>query len=54
MVNKQVQYTFCPISHVVKTKKLGQLSREIFFFKNHVENKAGRLVPDLFLLYKKG
>ena len=37
MVNKQVQYTFCPISHVVKTKKLGQLiayiKRNIFLQK---------------------
>ena len=27
--------------------------REIFFFKNHAENKAGRLVPDLFLFFEK-
>ena len=26
--------------------------REIFFFKNHAENEAGRLVPDLFLFFK--
>ena len=26
--------------------------REIFFFKNHAENKAGELVPDL-LFFKK-
>ena len=25
---------------------------EMFFFKNHAENKAGRLVPDLFLFFK--
>ena len=24
-----------------------------FFFKNHSENEAERLVPDLFLLFKK-
>ena len=23
------------------------------FLKNHAENKAGRLVPDIFLLFKK-
>ena len=28
-------------------------SREMFFFKNDVENKAGRLVPDLFLFFDK-
>ena len=27
--------------------------REIFFFKNHTENEARRLVPDHFLLIKK-
>ena len=27
----------------------------MFYFKNHVENEAGRLVPDLFLFFfKKG
>ena len=26
---------------------------EIFSFKNHAENETGRLVPDLFLLFKK-
>ena len=25
MVNKQLQYTYCPISHEVKAIKLGQL-----------------------------
>ena len=33
-----------------QTMKFGQL-REIFFFKNYVENEAGRLVPDLLLFY---
>ena len=36
--------------------KFGQLiniTRETFFFKNHKKNEAGRLVPDLFLLFKK-
>ena len=27
--------------------------REITFFKNYAENEAGRLVPDLFLVFKK-
>ena len=26
---------------------------EIFFFKNHAQNEAGRLVQDLFLVFKK-
>ena len=29
------------------------MTREIFFFKNNAENEAGRLVPDLFLFFKK-
>ena len=28
-------------------------TREIFFFKNYAENEARRLVPDLFLFFKK-
>ena len=28
-------------------------TREIFFFKSYAENEAGRLVPDLFLFFKK-
>ena len=26
---------------------------EIFFFKNHAENEANKLVPDLFLFFKR-
>ena len=36
--------------------KIGQLieyNKRYFFFKNHAENEAGRLVPDLFLFLKK-
>ena len=34
--------------------KLGQTYQDkFFFFKNYVENKAGRLVPDFFLFFKK-
>ena len=29
------------------------MTTEIFFFKNHAENEARRLVPDLFLFFKK-
>ena len=29
------------------------ITREIFFFKNHAENEARRLVSDLFLFFKK-
>ena len=29
------------------------MTREIVFFKNPAENKAGKLVPDLFLFFKK-
>ena len=36
--------------------KFGQLMKlacEIFFFKNYAETESGRLVPDLFLVFKK-
>ena len=34
--------------------KFGQnITWEIFLLKNHVQNEAGRLVSDLFLLFKK-
>ena len=34
--------------------KFGQFieyTREIFFFKNHAENKAGRLIPNPFFVF---
>ena len=30
------------------------MTRQIFSFKNHTEYERGRLVPDLFLFFKKG
>ena len=37
------------------TMKFGQLIeyKEKFFFENHEENEAARLVPDLFFFLKK-
>ena len=29
------------------------IAREVFFFKNHTGNEAGRLVPDLFFFKKE-
>ena len=29
------------------------MAREIFILKNHTENDAGKLVPDLYFLKKK-
>ena len=29
------------------------ITTHIFFFINHAENKAGGLVPDLFLIFRK-
>ena len=29
------------------------MTREIFVFKSHAENEAGRLVPDLFFFLKE-
>ena len=28
---------------------MNRIQQEIIFFKNHAENEAGRLVPDLFI-----
>ena len=39
-----------------QTMKFGQLleyKKGIFFFKNYAENEARRLVPDLFVFFKK-
>ena len=40
-----------------QTMKIGQViehnNRNIFFFKSNSENEAGRLVPELFLFFKK-
>ena len=34
--------------------KFGQnVTRETFFVKNHAGNESGRLVPDLFLFFRK-
>ena len=36
------------------TMKFGQLKEwEIFFFKNHAGNEAGKLDPDIFFFFKK-
>ena len=39
--------------HAVRCLKkvIHENAQEIFFLKNHGENEAGRLVPDLFLLF---
>ena len=35
-------------------ERFGQLKEwEIFFFKNHAENEAGKLVPNIFFFFKK-
>ena len=41
LTNNYLQYKYCPISPHKQKKTI--------FFKNHPENEAGRLVPDLFL-----
>ena len=33
--------------------KILNITKEIFFFRNHAENEVERLVPDLFLFFKK-
>ena len=44
------------ISRSKWNQKFGQFIEyimRIIFFKNHTENEAGRLVPDIFLYFKK-
>ena len=41
-------------AQVITEQQKQQITAEIFFFKNHTENEAGRLVPVLFLFFKKG
>ena len=36
-----------------KANNATKFGRVIFLFKNHAENEAERLVPDLFLFFKK-
>ena len=40
------------MSHEAKVNQKN-VTREIFFFKNHEQNEAERLVPVLFLFFKK-
>ena len=48
MVNKQLQYTYCPISHEVKAMTFGQLieynMRNIFVEKSYTKC-AGETIP---------
>ena len=37
----------------MKFGHLIEIIRKILFFKNHAENEAGRLVPDIFLFFEK-
>ena len=37
----------------MKFVHLIEYKEKIFFVKNHEENESGRLVPDLFLFFKK-
>ena len=44
---KQLQKTYCPISHELKTTKHWNLVNG----ENHTGNEAARLVPDLCLFF---
>ena len=52
------KYTYYPIISRSKANQAMGFSQlliayELFFFKNHAENKIARLVPDLFFFFKK-
>ena len=53
MVNKQLQYTYCPISQDVKAiAKFGELIQydmRNIFLENHTQNVVEKLSPGLFL-----
>ena len=59
LVKIQWKYTYYPISHEVKATtqwnliKWKKIARETSSFKNHAENKVGKVVPDLLLFFKK-
>ena len=40
-------------NQTIKFVHLIEYNKKIFFFKNYGENEAERLVPDLFLFFKK-
>ena len=53
MVNKQLQYTYCPISHQVKATRqsssdtmaiYSNITIETLFFKNYSENEPRTLI----------
>ena len=41
------------VNRIQQEKYFSSKIMQIFFFKNHAENEAGRLVLDLFLFFKK-
>ena len=56
LVYKKLQYTYISQSKGNQTMKFGQLieyNKKHIFFKNYAENEARRLVPYLFLSFKK-
>ena len=40
-------------NQTMKISRLKNITGEIIFFKNYVENEARRLVPNLFLFFEK-
>ena len=40
-------------NQTMKFYQLMEYNKTNIFFKNYAENEAGRLVPDLFLFFKK-
>ena len=54
LFNKQWQYTYCPIFNKEKaTRQWNLVNYQNITESFHVENEAGRLVPDLFLFFRK-
>ena len=48
-----VENTLIRKIRIISKRNIREIIGEIFFFKNHAENEAGRLVSDPFLFFKK-
>ena len=59
--NKTILYIFLNISRIMpliqelyqKVKFEQKIQQKFFFFKNHAENEAGKLVSDFFLFFQE-
>ena len=54
LVNKQLQYIYCPMSHeAMKPGQAMEYCKRNTFLQKSCWNVAERLVPDIFLVFKE-